>query len=53
MVKAQSLIVETEYMKQALARATGERGNKVPVGTVLAAENGVLLAVEWVQHVRS
>ena len=45
MVKAQSLIVETEYMKQALtlARTAGEQG-EVPVGAVLVAEDGAILA---------
>ena len=43
--KAQSLILEIEYMKQALtlARAAGDQG-EVPVGAVLVAEDGALLA---------
>jgi tRNA(adenine34) deaminase len=44
-IKAQSLVLEIEYMKQALvlARAAGDRG-EVPVGAVLVAEDGALLA---------
>ena len=43
--KAQSLVLEIEYMKQALvlARAAGDQG-EVPVGAVLVAEDGALLA---------
>ena len=43
--KAQSLKLEIEYMQQALvlARAAGDQG-EVPVGAVLVAQDGALLA---------